>query len=302
MGAEEMELSQDAMLAAAGGDEDGNAMRSFREILGPDCTVKRVDKDRNILCGAEPEEMQEEMMARAAAQKRLGACADHVKGMTRESKLAWALDVKDKANELYAALKFDEAAKLYNDCLVAMDLEGTEEQTAEVAQKLQLPVCTNLAACMIELGHYCRCIEICRIALSVDSRNPKAAYRRGLANYRLGDHATARPDFELALRSIEERQGTADEDEKKSLADVKRRVTIYLNFMRQHRANEQKACKRMFERDDSLYADRPGVPTKEAPRVDDSDEAIDAALERINGVPWCRCRCRRKPASKEKMA
>ena len=63
--------------------------------------------------------------------------------MSDDDKLAWALDVKDKANELYATLKFDEAAKLYNDCLVAMDLEGTESQTAEVAQKLQLPVCTK---------------------------------------------------------------------------------------------------------------------------------------------------------------
>ncbi|CAE7322261.1 unnamed protein product [Symbiodinium pilosum] len=45
-----------------------------------------------------------------------------------------------------------QAARLYNDCLVALDFDGKEHETAEVVAKLQLPVCTNLAACLIESG------------------------------------------------------------------------------------------------------------------------------------------------------
>jgi len=87
--------------------------------------IKRVDKDKNVLSTAQPEDMQEEMMTKAAAQKRLGACADHVQNMNRQEKLAWALDLKDRANELYFANSFEEASKLYNDCLVALDFDGT---------------------------------------------------------------------------------------------------------------------------------------------------------------------------------
>eukprot|EP00927_Polykrikos_kofoidii_P021818 TRINITY_DN20548_c0_g1_i1.p1 TRINITY_DN20548_c0_g1~~TRINITY_DN20548_c0_g1_i1.p1 ORF type:complete len:376 (+),score=78.87 TRINITY_DN20548_c0_g1_i1:142-1128(+) len=296
---------------------------SFRDLLGPDCVIKRMDKDRNIMCEAKPEEMQHEMMTKAAAQKRLGACAEHVKNMSRKEKLDWALDLKDRANEFYAANNFDEASKLYNDCLVALDLSGTEEENADVAQKLQLPVCTNLAACMIENGRYWRCIEICDIALSVDSKNVKALYRRGLANYRMGNHAKAQPDFEAALRyvsaklaevsvepkktNVESRTKAADggstkndvklteaEEELRSLNDVKRRVTVYLLHIREFSAKEKQSCQRMFERD--LYSDRPGVSDKDAePQIDDSDEAIEMAIRDARDVGICCCRRRPKP-------
>merc|ERR1712062_714598 len=98
----------------------------------------------------------------------------------------------------YYANNFEDAAKLYNDCLCAMDLTGSAAENAEVAAKLQLPVCTNLAACMIELSRYHRCMEICNMALAVDPNCIKALYRRALALYRLNDYANARPDFEKA--------------------------------------------------------------------------------------------------------
>merc|ERR1719203_1072907 len=138
-------------------------------------------------------------MTRASAQKRLGSCAEHVKDMSWQRKLDWALDLKDRANEFYAKSNFDEAAKLYNDCLVALDLDGTEAESKDVAHKLQLPVCTNLAACMVEMGQNARCVEICDMALAVDAHRVKAQYRRGLARYRMGNHVAARRDFEGAL-------------------------------------------------------------------------------------------------------
>eukprot|EP00928_Gymnodinium_smaydae_P003825 TRINITY_DN1134_c1_g2_i1.p1 TRINITY_DN1134_c1_g2~~TRINITY_DN1134_c1_g2_i1.p1 ORF type:complete len:374 (+),score=100.36 TRINITY_DN1134_c1_g2_i1:111-1124(+) len=293
-----MPLDSDALLEAAEGDDDSGPV-SFRDLLGPNCVIKRMDKNKNIISEAAPEEMQAEMMTRASAQKRLGACAEHVKSMSQKDKLAWGIDLKEKANAFYAASTFDEAAKLYNDCLVAIDLSGTEEENREVVSKLQLPVCTNLAACMIEMGHYQRCIEICDIALSADEGNPKAAYRRGLARYRLGNHAAARPDFERALRGVNSRleDGAApvDEEERKSLIDVKRRVIIYLNNMRRHSQNEKQACQKMFEADKSLYADRPGAVREDEvePPIDDSDAALDAALQRVRDTYAC-CRCGRR--------
>lgn len=281
------------------GDGDAPAVDAgdlnFAELLGPNCVIKRVDKDQKVIGHAKPEEMQAEMLSRASTQKRLGACADHVKGMARNDKLKWALDLKEVANRDFADSKFEEAARLYNDCLVALDLDGTESENEEVRTKLQLPVSANLAACLIELGKYEQCIEMCDLALSVDGQAPKALYRRGLCHYRLGNHRKARPDFEAAMKAIvanRERQ-----DDATGLKDLERRVTHYLLNIRRHSEQEKSNAKRIFERketDSGLYDDRPGAreePPEEELEVDDSDEAIEAALRRARGENnWCCCR------------
>lgn len=59
----------------AGDDDDATAansgeMPNFADILGPECVIRRVDKDRNVIAAAKPEEMQRELMTRAHAQKK----------------------------------------------------------------------------------------------------------------------------------------------------------------------------------------------------------------------------------------
>lgn len=272
---------------------------TFAELLGPHCVIKRVDKDQNVIGGTGAEEMQRELLSRARTQKRLGTCAEYVKDFGRAEKLQWALDLKEQANAVYSASRFEEAARLYNDCLVALDFGGTEEENAEVAQRLQLPVCTNLAACMIEMGQYARCVEICSLALAVDPDCARALYRRGLAHYRLGDFGSARPDFERALENVSTRlkEGDAFEEDQTcsgSMLDVRRRAQVYLTHIRRFTVSEKASCERMFER--PIYADRPDPPKEEKQNIwepiDDSDDAIDAQLDRIAGR-WRCCPCRR---------
>ena len=243
--------------------------------------------------------------------------------MDRREKLRFGLGLKDQANELYHAGGFAEAAKLYGDCLVALDLGGIPEERLEVQTKLQLPVCTNLAACMIEMANYLRCIEICNVALSVDAHSCKALFRRGLARYRLGDHHAARADFEAALASLpsaqaaaaarrrgpgeaKDTEGATPEEEKRGLDDLERRVHVYLGHIRRFSQQERMACKKMFEEKGSLYAEKPGAKEEaededEPFEVDDSDEAIDAALARARGDWNLRC-CRRRQEAKAKSA
>lgn len=302
--------ADDAVGGESGDDEDaaeaGDDPASFRELLGPNCVIRRVDKDQKFLSEAKPEEMQRELMSRASTQKRLGACAEHVQGMSRMEKLNWAVQMKDEANQYYHNLKFEEAARLYNDCLVALDFGGTEEEKREVVEKLQLPVCTNLAACTIEMGRYERCLDICNLVLNVRPKCAKALYRRGLALYRLGDHRGARSDFEAALREAQADAACHDEgergeeamppSERKALDDLIRRATVYLHNIHSYDRTERDRCQRMF--DQSLYADRPDAkPTsgdeEVAPPVDDSDEAIEAALAEARG-DWPCCRRHRR--------
>lgn len=279
------------------GDYDAGGVPNFAEILGPHCTIQRVDHNQKVLGEAKPDEFQHEVMSRAQTQRRLGACVEHVKDMTRAQKLEWAISLKDAGNTFYFECKFEEAARLYNDCLVALDLDGDPDEVAEARTKLQLPVCTNLAACMIEVGNYRRCIDICNIALQVDCNCAKALYRRGLSFYRLGDHATARPDFEAALKMIEaglQRASAEDEDPNgiSSLEDMHRRVRVYLGHIRRFGVNEKRSCERMFAAK-PLYADRPDPKPEESwVPPDDSDEAIQAELDRIRGTWTC---CRRRP-------
>jgi len=292
------------------GDEPADTI-NFADLLGPECVIKRVDKDQKVVGHAQPQDMQRELMARASTQKRLGACAEHVKDKSRKEKLEWAVGLKETANEFYERRQFKEAAELYNDCLVALDLEGTPEEVQECKSKLQLPVCTNLAACMIELGKLELSIDMCDIALSIDPSSARALYRRGLARYRLGDHDAARPDFEAALESIrvarasaEAMPSTADATQEQLasiFADIESRASVYLRGMRRKRAEEKQACKRMFSEQDGLYKDRP-VPRlqpeePDAP-IDDSDEAIDAALNRARSN-WSLCPCRRGHGKRE---
>lgn len=291
-------------------DEAGDAIgeepeQNWADMLGSNCTIQRVDKDKKVLGTAKPEEMQREVETRAAAQQRLGAVSDLMKDMCRQDKLLWGLQMKEKANALYAANKVVEASKLYNDCLCALDFEGSDADREEVQNKLQLPVCTNLAACMLESGQYGRCIELCNISLGVDPQCAKALYRRGLAYYRQSNFSAARPDLEAALASIKEQRDVEVSDPTctdsvKALNDLERRATLYLVHIRRFAQQERDSCKRMFSRDcqkqEELYADRPDArpdePEEEA--IDDSDEALDLLLKRSRPKPWWSFCCRRQ--------
>lgn len=283
------------------GDCEDWAPVSFKDLLGDGCEIKRVDKDKKVLGSVRPEDMQREVETSAATQKRLGGLAEAIKDMNRQEKLDWALQVKELGNAKYVERQFDEAAKLYNDCLVALDLEGTEQECERTRQELQLPVCTNLAACMIESGQYRRCEEICDLALAVDPRCAKALFRRGLARYRLGSHARARADLEAASEAAQAQRSPGGEESaaSRSTADIVRRAALYVAEIRRLEAREKASCRRMFETEgDGIYADRPGVvPEEDDTVVDDSDEAIEAALRRHDPVGW-QCCCRRRPRSK----
>ena len=38
---------------------------------------------------------------------------------------------QEQANECYTSSRFEDAAQLYNDCLVALDFDGTEAENTE---------------------------------------------------------------------------------------------------------------------------------------------------------------------------
>lgn len=268
-------------------------MPSFAELLG-NCDIKRVDKDRNVIGNARPEDFEREVHT----HKRIGTVAEMVKDMSRTEKMTWALDLKDRANEQYRSRNFKEAAKFYADALVAMDFGTTEEERRETQQQLQLPVCTNLAACFLEQGEYGRCIDICDRALEVDPDSVKSLYRRGVARFRRVEPDEAWVDFTKAKKLLDV-QEKPDED-------LRRRIGVYMSQIQAIRRRQKEIHGRMFKAEagiDDNKADVKEGEEVEEPEVDDTDEAIDRALQssvaQLSWGPCCCCR-RRAPQGRPK--
>merc|ERR1712173_283169 len=103
----------------------------------------------------------------------------------------------------------------------------------------------------------------------------------------MGDHCAAKPDFEAALKVVREMTDAPSEEEadldSQKLADLERRIVIYLNYIRRYGAQEKQACKRMFDQEkDGIYKDQPDIP-EPVKHIDDSDDALDEAIARARG-------------------
>lgn len=237
-------------------------------VDGARVELKRVDKDRNVIGDSSAQEFGVEV----ERCQRMKIMAGEVQGKSRADKMDWALQLKDHANSLYHDQKFKDAAKVYTDCLVALDFGETEEEARETQLKLQLPVTTNLAACMIEQGSYSRCIELCNIALGIDPCCIRALYRRGVAHYRRQEHDESRRDFEAALAAMVQ---APSENEQTANDDMMRRMTVYLSYIRRKREEHKLMFARAFTA--SHYVDKPDwtEPPELPPLPSDSDDDLE---------------------------
>ncbi|KAF4651041.1 hypothetical protein FOZ61_010844 [Perkinsus olseni] len=118
---------------------------------GPLPSFHRVSDGNRMLGEVDPNHACQEL---TSAYRRHSLTRAH-KGVDRSARLAWALDTKSRANQLYREGKFQEAQQLYVDCLSAMD------GSPEMKSKILVPISASLAACMIELGHYAKCVKLC---------------------------------------------------------------------------------------------------------------------------------------------
>ena len=100
-------------------------------------------------------------------------------------------------------------------------------------------------------------------------------------------------DFSKAWRLLE-KQETSDDD------DVRRRITVYMNQIRDIRRKQKEIHGNMFKADEGIYNNKADVKEGEEveePEVDDTDEAIERALQSTReSLRWSRgcCACRRR--------
>ncbi|CAD7930711.1 unnamed protein product [Amoebophrya sp. A25] len=243
------------------GVDDGNEnlAEKFRNILGSQCQVKRVDKNRNVIGDASAEEMGQCMMN----EQRRKAMLAQVAGKSGSEIAEWIEKVKAKANELYYSRDFHNAMLLYVDCLAGVEELGNkrgsatlEEVTAEGELtacgdhrqedqhgNLQVLVTSNLAACMLELGRCENCIQLCTLALGVDPAHSKCLLRRGIAYYRLREPGLALEDLDKLHNSFSSTSSSSSSPSSSCDETLQKKVQNYRNLCRRA-LKEEKACTR----------------------------------------------------------
>lgn len=266
------------------------------------CEIKRCDENKNVVGDANPDEFGKQV----EQTQRHGAIAKELSTYTPQEKMDWAIRVKDKANECYYKRQIKEATEFYVDALIALDLSD-ESVKDKMRTEVQLPVTTNLAACMLESGRNLRCAELANVAIGIDPTNYVAWMRKATAHFRLSDYDDALHDFKKALELLDDAQSTQAQ-----------RMMLYVNKIRRFLIKEKQSFRRTFKelKIRELYDDRDDwKPTlkKEKIEVDDSDEAIAKLLEKYRPLIWtkwfqswgrclknaCLCHCARRKA-KEK--
>jgi len=249
------------------------------------CELKRCDKDRNVVGDASPEDFGHTV----EQAQRLSVIAKELEHYTPEQKIEWAKKVKDAGNELYYKREIKDATRFYVDCLVALDLVD-EKIKDRMRHEIQLPVTTNLAACMLEQGRNLKCAELCNVALEIDPSNTVAWTRKAVSHFRLLDYEDALHDFNKALELLDDPTGQQYQ-----------RIMMYVNKIKYQACLEKQRSRRAFSKLklSELYNEKEDwkpAQKKEVVSVDDSDAAIAKILEKYRplswsayGLSWLRC-------------
>ena len=96
------------------------------------------------------EAASEGTMKALGTQARMSSFAQVLASMTREEKDLWAIEMRQKANELYREKKFDEALSRYMEALTASDL-GNAADSQHNIDSVIVPLLCNMSACCVEL-------------------------------------------------------------------------------------------------------------------------------------------------------
>ncbi|GBN90778.1 Peptidyl-prolyl cis-trans isomerase D [Araneus ventricosus] len=155
---------------------------------------------------------------------------DHILWVAEQVKMSGNAFFK-KEDYVTANMKYKKALRYLNK------LHEVNEEDTELEKRLNavvLPCILNSAACKLKLKLYDRALEDCDEALDIESKNPKALYRRGQAFHGKGDYERSLVDLHEALRLAPNDKSVISE-----LAAVR-------GEMRAYKAKERKAYAKFF--------------------------------------------------------
>jgi len=165
------------------------------------------------------------------SKANIATVAQLVAKAPEEEKTAWAIELKDYANELYRNGMIKDAMEKYVECLVAANFGGSK-QFPEISKShitdspiitshsdqysnspshscsddsnldtVVVPVLSNLAACAMQLQEWSKGASFAQEALALRPACPKALMRLGVCLYHLRELELAQDTLQRALET-----------------------------------------------------------------------------------------------------
>lgn len=134
-------------------------------------------------------------LASLGTKAAVASTASLLKNLDPCERLAWAIETKNEANELYKEKRFREAMGKYVECLAASDFGKNGDDSGGNVDKLIIPVLCNLAACCIQVEEWGKAVSFADQAILLRPTCKKAHFRKGIGLIHLGE-------YELALSCL----------------------------------------------------------------------------------------------------
>ncbi len=202
-----------------------DTMNENRSTSGMTCQIKRRLPDGSLI------DADARALGTLGTKSRMAYAAQNLKQMKPAERTAWALEMKDYANKLYAERDFKEAMEKYVEALAASNFgnissgsKNLTDDTSKVTEDFQnptneeadfvyvsnpqsssnidsliIPVLCNLAACCIELKEFAKALKFSDSAIELRPRCGKALMRRGMALVHIGEYIKGIQALQSAL-------------------------------------------------------------------------------------------------------
>ena len=157
-----------------------------------------------------------------STKSRVATAAQALKELPPTERTAWAIEMKDYANELYATNQTRDAMEKYVEALAATNFgsqggagagagagaggerDNEEDNNIDV---LVIPILCNLASCCIRLQEFSKALAFADQALKLRPQCGKALMRRGIALLQHAEYARSVAALTQALELVEDTPG-----------------------------------------------------------------------------------------------
>ena len=173
-------------------------------------------------------------------KSRVAYATQNLKTLSPEARLAWAIEMKEFANELYANNEIQSAMEKYVEALSASDFgakENDEDESGTSQSKsicsidrndgnvdsLIIPCLSNLAACCIQMKDFAKALKFADSALELRPKCGKVLMRRGMSLVYVGEYDQGIDALEAAAAITSD---DATSDNRSTLADPKDMCTM----------------------------------------------------------------------------
>ncbi|XP_065070807.1 peptidyl-prolyl cis-trans isomerase FKBP4-like [Rhopilema esculentum] len=154
--------------------------------------------------------------------------------MELEEKMEVSQKVKDKGTSFFKSGNYERALTQYNKMIKLLDVYKDDEKL--VANPLKCIGHLNAAMCELKMKQYQAAKKNCDKALEIEDQNVKGFFRRGQANFGIGEFELARKDFKTALEIDPKNKAAHDQ------------LKAVINKIKEQDAKERKKYGNMFER------------------------------------------------------